>query len=304
MSSGRVIVGLALILAGIVTAAVDAHSGSAYTAAGTAGPQGPAGASGAPGSTGATGSTGAPGSNGADGADGVAGWDWASPEYEQAGDSLSDVALADWPDAATAGAVSSVCRVDVLSRVIRLSARYQSDCSTDYTTTNRSMGILRSIAAGDFRVGMRYLVARPGVAIAATSSILVGGPVFVDGADPDTASWYGVAYYLSGSTTRTADIYSFKNEAGAHRFDAYDGGYALQSGGISWTEVDVFLERIGTTLNVYMGPVRSPGWLYGTFTVTAGAGLIGLRSQVLNNATDELDLTLTAYRAGLASLPW
>jgi hypothetical protein len=229
-------------------------------------------------------------------------YDWADPCYEQGGDDLSSVPAANWPDAEAAGAVNGVCRDEIASRVLRVRANLDSDCSTDYGTTNRTLGILRSIGVGDFRVALRYVMTP-------TNwddylSVAVAGPIFVDGTDASADSWYGAGAYYTTERVRegTGTLYRLSSNAGANRFETYNVYTAVETG--VGARVDAVLERSGTTLAVWMGPTGGPLHSMGTHTVSAGAGLIGLRTQTALGTNSELDLTLVAYRTGLSEVPW
>ena len=220
-------------------------------------------------------------------------WDWAQ----------GVPSVTDWPDALAAGAADDVCRSTVLGTGVKIKAGYESDCTTAYGSVDRAVGVLRSVGASDFRVAFRVQLSRPGVARAAGSTALIAGPVFVDGSDAAANSWYGVGLYVSSSTLLTSEHLKLESTAGAARWTTY----SAFSGALvtpSWSEVDYVLERVGTDLNIYAAPARGAGFLIATHTVTAGAGLIGLRSQVLFTSADEIDMHLLAYRSGLTELPW
>lgn len=230
------------------------------------------------------------------------GWDWPQ-----------DVPLlADWPDAADAGAVDDVCVSTVLGVGVKIRAGYKTDCTTAWGSVSRAVGVLRSVAAGDFRVAFRLQLSRPGVARATGSTALLAGPAFVDGDSVDEApnvvsastdSWYGAGLYVSSSTLLNSEILKLSRTSGATRWGTYQT-YSAALASPSWPEVDYVMERSGTTLNIYAAPARGAGFLIATHTVTAGAGLIGLRSEVLLSSADEIDILLAGYRSGLTELPW
>lgn len=224
-------------------------------------------------------------------------YDWADPYYEAAGDSLSSVLLADWPDASTVGGASSICRDQILSRSLRLRATTSSDCTTDYGAATRVGGTLRSVAAGDFRVAIR--AAPTPNSWANTNGSHFAGVVYVDGTDASTASWYGVAVYVYAGAFTT---WNFFNSAGAARWETYEAGYT-QILARYWEVMDVVFQRSGTTLTVYLAPARGAFVPVATYTVSADAGMVGLRTAVETATTDELDMTLLAYRAGLSEVP-
>ena len=217
--------------------------------------------------------------------------------------------LADWPDAADAGGGQSVCRDQVMSRALRLRPGFAADCVTP-RTGDRAGGVLRNIGAGDFRVAFRYTLAS--ATIASTPYVAIVGPAFVDLdtlADPPhdpvltaaTASWYGWAHYIAYYVT-TGTIYAFKNEAGTSRWETYDGGYTSH-GAPEWVQIDAVLERTGLTLTCYMGQARGQMTLVSTRAVTAGAGMVGIRHEMIASNDVVVDVTLLAYRAGLTEVP-
>ena len=221
-------------------------------------------------------------------------WDWAQ----------GVPSVADWPDAVTYGGADEVCITSVLATGVKIRAGYKADCTTAWGSVDRAVGALRTIPSGDFRVAFRLQISRPGVARATGSSVLIAGPAFVDGTDAAANSWYGVGLYLSTSTLLNSEILALQSDTGAARWTTYNSPYPSVLASPSWPEVDYVLERTGTTLNIYAAPARGAGFLIASHTVTAAAGLIGLRSQVLLTSADEIDILLQAYRSGLTALPW
>jgi hypothetical protein len=229
-------------------------------------------------------------------------YDWADPCNAQAGDELDAIVLGNWPDAEAAGASNGVCRYMIAGRVLRVRANLDSDCSTDYGTANRTLGILRSIGAGDFRVAMRYVMTPTGWDD--YLSVAVAGPVFVDGPSAAANSWFGVGAYYTNERVRegTGTLYRLSSSTGTARWESYDAYTAVETG--VGARVDAVLERSGTTLTIWTGPTGGPLHSMGTHTVSAGAGLIGLRTQTALLTNQELDVTLVAYRTGLSEVPW
>lgn len=222
-----------------------------------------------------------------------AAWDWVQ----------SVPTTADWPDAVAAGGADDVCITTVLGTGAKIKAGYESDCATPYGSVDRTVGSLRSVGAGDFRIAFRLQLSRPGVGRSAGSSVVIAGPAFVDGASAAVNSWYGVGLYLSSSTLLNSEILKLESTVGAARWTTYSA-FSSALASPSWPDVDYVMERTGTTLNIYAAPSRGAGFLIATHTVTAGAGLIGLRSQVLFSSADEIDIAITGYRSGLTDLPW
>ena len=213
-----------------------------------------------------------------------------------------DPTLANWTDADSLGGADPVCLQTAQSGAVRMRTGFQADCSTAYGSTDRAVGFLRTIAAGDFIVAFRLQLSRPGVARGAGSTALIVGAIFVDGSDAAADSWFGPGMYVTGSTLLNSDHLGFESTAGAARFTTYSA-FPAALASPSYPEADYILVRSGTTLTAYVAPARSPGYLIATYTVTAGAGMVGVRSQVLFSTADEIDVAMTAYRQ-LTELPW
>ncbi len=218
--------------------------------------------------------------------------DWADPCH-----GTDAVTLADWPDADDAGGADGICRDQVADGRIRLRSALDSDCSTDYASATRTGGVLRTIGAGDFRVAVRFGWAPKSWANFGGTHL--AGVAFVDGADASTASWYGIAAYAAAGTVV---LYDFQQAAGAARWEGYQAA-AFTAIATAWPVVDVVIERVGTTLTHYCAPAQGAFVACGTETVSAGAGLIGLRVQVETSTADEFDVVLDAYRTGLSEVP-
>lgn len=226
--------------------------------------------------------------------------DWADPYYETAGDGLTEVDAADWLSAHTYGGGSEVCRQAVHSRYLRLRASLKADCSTSWASTDRAMGMLHAVPAGDFIVAFRFGIHRE-QGIGAGGGTLDAGPVFVDGDDTGADSWYGSMLY--GSTIDGAYIYQVTNTAGADRFSTY-GSYANLNVYVTWQTVyDVVFQRSGTALTMYQGAPMSPLPKVASWTVSADAGLVGVRSQTFLSTADEMDVVVYAFRS-LSEVPW
>jgi hypothetical protein len=259
---------------------------------------GPAGAAGADGDDGPQGPQGDPG------ADGVSGYDWASPEYEAAGDLLSAVATGDFTDIASYGGATSVYKAACCdSEAVRMRTDLQSDGSTA-ASGNRAQGLVRSVASGDFVIGVRFSLFRVGQRADASSSVVLGGPVFVDGTDASADSWYGAMLYYSGSGEMAPALYQVQNESGSSRFETYDGSYALL--GTLYNLVGAFdgiYERSGTSLKLHLCTARGQPMQVGSWTVSTGAGLMGLRIQHAGGTGDNLQGNIRAYRKSLTAVP-
>lgn len=259
-------------------------------AGGTAGAQGPQGAAGANGTPGAQGAQGAQGAAGS----GAAGpWDWADPFYEVAGDQLSAVDPALWTDPSTIGGLTAATYTQPQSRIMRIDTSGAGD---------RAQGALIAVPAGDFVRCMRLGFQR-NVLSTAASSVLVAGPVYVDGADVGNKSWCGPGvYWLGGDFSNQG--YVFDNAAGANRWENYDPGtFGSVWGGKYIVECDCAIVRSGVFVSFYWGTVRGQLNKMKTWTMSAAAGYVGVRCQVLAGSPDRVDALIYAYRASLTEVP-
>ena len=257
---------------------------------------GAAGSQGAQGPQGAGGSAGSQGSQGAQGAGASASnpLDWADPANAVAGDQLTVVDPALWTDASTIGGSTASTLTAVGSRYMRV--------VTSGGSGNRAQGALIAVPAGDFiramRIGFRRSVLG-GIA----SNTLNAGPVFVDGANVGSASWYGPASYWGSQNDFAMSGYALQNEAGANRWETYDGSYASLWTNENLIQWDVIIARVGTTLTIYWGPQRGQMNSVKSWTVSAGAGLVGVRTEVMSGSPDSVDVFVYAYRVSLAAVP-
>lgn len=231
-------------------------------------------------------------------------YDWADPSAETGSDELSAINQSNWTDASAHGGTTSACITTVDSRLLRLDSRTATNCSTP-TTGNRAQGLLHTIGSGNFTAILRVSFARD-VTLATVSYVVTESVVFVDGADVSTASWYGLGAYLG--TEQVSNLYAFWNDATeTPRFDTYDIGnssYTLLGTNVDWSDgADVALVRSGTTLTAYIARPGGGFLLAKTWTVTTGAGYVGIRTQNLLNESDNAIMTLKAFRTSLTTLP-
>lgn len=230
----------------------------------------------------------------------TAAYDWADPASASGGDQLASVPAGSWSDAGGAfGGAKTVCMSAFDSRLLQINTHYATDCSTSHGTTDRAVGILISVPAGDFTRIMRIGLKRNVVSTAA-SVVVSAGPVFVDGTTSASA-WYSLETYEG--TSQTAVLYSFSHIAAAGSWDAvYD---TLSSLGV-WqytSSMDFAFVRTGTTLVAYAGPMRGQMQPMASWTVTAGAGMAGFRMQSQLSTADYYIATLYAYRTSLSGVP-
>lgn len=218
----------------------------------------------------------------------------SSTEYDWGG----VPSAADFQDALDVGCSTGVTFGDnTSSNAIIIETDKDENGSTITAGTNRAQGILRDVPAGDFTWGVRihpirYNSSNVRLRVSATApSVLVYGAVFVDGDDAATDSWYGINSYFQAPTLHT--MYYFFRSSGSNRFDTYQSGYVNFNNSTSWKSIptkDYFLKRTGTDLELFAAnPGGLPSLVFNT-TVTAGAGMVGIRSQTLLSETDYFDL--------------
>ena len=230
-------------------------------------------------------------------------FDWADPAYESGSDQLSSIDPVMWLDASDAGfgGSTAACVRVAASRLLEVDGSTVADCSTG-AAGNRVQGVLTAVTAGDFvryfRVGFRR-----SVAYGTPSSALAGGAVFVDGASASSA-WYGTFAYWGGADTYFY-VYGFSHPvAGIGAWDdlaptsSSDG---LIYGGI--TTFDFALVRSGSTLYSYIAPAGGRLVLAHSWSVSTGAGKVGLRLAVTGGTSDDLSALLMAYRTSLTEVP-
>lgn len=226
-------------------------------------------------------------------------YDWADPAFEIPGDQLSAIDPTAWSDAGGAfGGSKTSCVQTVESRLLRVSNAFQSNCSTPQTG-DRANGILIAVPSGDFIRAMR-IGFRRSVAATVSSSVLTGGAVFVDGTSA-SAAWYGVHAYWGG-TDLSYDVYKLSHSAAAGAWETYSA-YTLLKSAYSEMLWDCVLERSGTTLTAYVAAARGQLAPWATWTVSTGAGMVGIRTATLLSTADTLAATLYAYRESLTEVP-
>lgn len=252
---------------------------------GGVGPTGPQGPQGEQGEQGPAGEDAAGG--------GFAAWDWAAD--------APALALADWADANTVGG-------DLALASLTQPASLGSGPIVGRANSNSAdtRGFLRTVAAGDFVRAFRVGFQAVGLQSYDARTMSVAA-VFVDHAsDVDSGRWYGAGWRWNATAmTSTSGQFGLLtgNSAGNHwEAMTVSAGYVTGSALLLTSIMDVFLVRSGTSLHVYAGPPGAPVHLLETVTVSADAGLIGLR---IDCQTDSLDLrgVLYAYRANLAAVP-
>ena len=202
------------------------------------------------------------------------------------------------------GGADEGCIEALPSGAPKLRGLLKADCVTTWGATDRTMGMVRAVAGGNFRIAFRLQFSRSDVARATGSTQLLAGPVFVDGTSVAANSWYGAALYLASTTLLNSGVMKLESTAGVARWETYSTFTANVLPSPSLPESDWVLERDGTTLNIYTGPARGAGFLVATFTVSAGAGYVGVRSQTLLSDATAVDIAVVGYEEGLTALPW
>lgn len=224
------------------------------------------------------------GSGGGGGASTAAG-DWAEGHAAVSGE---------WTSASTYGAATSVYH-EATDLGVRMRTDKADDGVTD-TNGNRVQGLLRTIAAGDFEARFRVSWDRTGVAASAGPSAYEASVVFVDNpGDVDAGSHYSVGIYWGGDTLPNGDINRYENTSGANRFESRSFSNLFSTAIFGTGPVDVFLRRTGTTLAALMCTAGGVPQLMHSWTVSAGAGLVGLRAQHFLAIANDLYMTIHAY---------
>lgn len=264
---------------------------------GAQGAQGPQGAGGTPGAQGAQGAQGPQGSAAASGA-----VDFLALNAD------ASFSLADWADAGAVGGSTTVTRSLLASnRVLAIQPKLLANGST--ATGSRAQGALLSVGSGDFVHGFRLYVYNPGkLGDEAAGDTFEAGAAFVDGADASTASWYGiVCEWPGGSTWKAAPtIYEMSNTAGANRWDTFATYTSYGALFVQGTTYDLWLQRSGTTLTAFYAEIGCMPIRVKTWTVSAGAGMVGIRFQMYTEGPNSAYVVgMTAHTgAASASLPW
>lgn len=176
---------------------------------------------------------------------------------------------------------------------------------------NRAQGLLTAVAGGDFLVEVPMGFSTTSLSDAVIACSLYTGAVFVDGADLDTANWYGLAQRWSFAAigTSISTFHVMANTAGgAGKWAAWTTATAVAGLGANFggLQLVMWLGRSGTTLTAYisrMGGIPVP---VATWTVSAGAGYVGVRAAVEDYvAATVWDVVILGYGyQASAVLPW
>lgn len=249
---------------------------------------------GSAGPAGATGAAGAQGAQGPAGADGLSAPDWAAHE-----DGVP--VIGDWFSASTVGGATGVYKE---SR--ELGVRMRTDKAVNGTTDtdgNRVQGLLHAVSAGDFIVGIRVAFDAVNTPITDAISTLEGTAVFVDGASAANDSFVGIGNYWTATFMRQAIFRRLQNVAGANRFETATANTIVSSPGLGGGPFDFFFVRTGTSLAGFVGAPGAIPQLAYTWTVSAGAGMLGVRIQHSAGTAVDCMALIQGYRV-FASLPW
>ena len=232
---------------------------------------------------------------------------YAPADPMQAGSSTTWT-LSDWADAGSIGGATTVKRALLASGGIAIYPK--TTAALGVASGARAQGALVSVAAGDFVHGFRIGVSTPSKAISASlGDTIEVGAAFVDGTDVGTSSWYGIVGDYSAGTAWYAEssLYSMSTTSGAGRWDSAVSYTALVSAVAPLNKTyDIWFQRSGTTLNAYVArPGQAPA-LAATWSVSAGAGLAGIRFQMWSeSAANVYTVTCTLHTATTtAVLPW
>lgn len=238
---------------------------------------------------------------GTPGTPGSSAWlDWLSV------DPTTTYTLTDWQDAGSVGGATPVKRT-LLDTDRGVACQPNLLPSGIAATGARAQGLLLDVAAGDFCHGLRIYFQVPAKAFGVSLGDTVEfGGVYVDGADASTANWFGViAEYASGNVwPQTPTLYRMQSTSGANRWTTFS---AYTSIGTPWdylVQMDVWLVRSGTNLSAYVARWGEAPQLVYTWTVGAGAGMIGARFQMYaETAANAYNMGILAHSA-TTSPPW
>jgi len=232
---------------------------------------------------------------------------YAPADPMQAG-SVTTWALGDWADAGAVGGATTVKRALLASGGVAIYPK--TTAALGVASGARAQGALVTVAAGDFVQGFRIGISTPSKAASESlGDTIEVGAAFVDGSDVGASSWYGVVReHGSGVPWATEPtLYYMSNAAGSNRWSSA-ASYTTITGAVSplSTVYDIWFARSGTTLTAYVGrpgqtPVKAAAW-----SVSAGAGLAGIRFQMWSeSAANVYTVTCTLHTATTtAVLPW
>lgn len=244
---------------------------------------------------GAAGAAGANGADGDDGADGLSAPDWAAH---------ADAApvIGDWFSASTIGAATGVYK-ESRELGIRMRTDKAADGVTD-TDGDRVQGLLHAVDAGNFIVGIRVAFDATATPITDAISTLEGTVVFVDGDSVADDSFVGMGHYWTATYMRSPTTFRrLQNVAGANRFETGTANTLVSSPAWGGGVFDFFFVRSGTDLRGYVGAPGAIPQLAYTWTVSAGAGQLGVRIQHSAGTPVDLMAVIQAYRV-FTTLPW
>lgn len=216
--------------------------------------------------------------------------------------------LTDWADAGAVGGATTVKRALLASGGVAIYPKTKADNTS--ASGARAQGALVAVTAGDFVQGFRIGVSTSSKAATdALGDTIEVGAAFVDGANVGSSSWYGIVGEYGSGTAWYAEptLYSMSTTSGTGRWDSASAYTSIASGVAPFGKTyDVWFMRSGTTLTAYVGrpgqtPVRAASW-----SVSAGAGLAGVRFQMWSeSAANVYTVTCTLHTATTtAVLPW
>lgn len=179
-----------------------------------------------------------------------------------------------------------------------LSLPYTQDPDTKVVTfagnlsDAKAFGLLRPLAAGDFRVGMR-IGWRPGSANPTAATTGQFSATMVDGQDLTLHTCYG-AGWLGSAIAYNSYVTSVIS-------GTWNGAVAGTTLTGDRSTLDVVLERVGTTLTTYVAGIGEALVKLTSATIGVGAPLVGPRGKNTGSGSIHL-LQFYGYRE-LASMP-
>lgn len=199
----------------------------------------------------------------------AAAWDWTGEDAENLDDPSVDqlggsVDVGKWSDASTTNGAS------VALTSLTAPASFDSKVICGVVPNNASAsGFVMDTVAGDFVYAARVSIRRAG-SDANDTLTAQAHMVFVDGTNVSSSSWYGAGVRYANSDFDSATW-------GAHNginFNSLSNSADQIMPMMMW---DVWIERSGTTLNIYAAPPGGAPNLMESYTVSANAGLVGMR---------------------------
>lgn len=215
------------------------------------------------------------------------------------------LSLTGWYDAQTVGAANAA---NPAAALVGGGIMFGVERNSTGAPPHEVIGLLRDIAAGDFRVGFSVAAAMHNTVEPLLTTALTGfvGACFCDGQSADVGSdnlyamgvgWGGAAFFNPSAT-------GFRWTLAGERWDAAEANITSTTYYAEST-MDVVLERVGTTLSAYWARRGELFSFANAWTVGAGAGRIGIRGRFDGSfVADYMRAFLRAFDPALAAVPY